>query len=159
SRHGRGLLGWLLGPVSGYYISHPAEPSLYVVGDSILTASVLDAVERLAPDVLVLPAGAANMGIGGDILFSVDELMRLAHAAPSEIVFNHLEALDHCPTTRQSLRARLAEEGLLERAHIPSDGETLSFQKRRSANITPRAEVPVDPGFQKWVTGLFAPTP
>lgn len=98
SRHGRGLFGWLLGPVCGYYIAPPDEPSIHLIGDSVLTRSVLDAVTRLSPDVIVVPAGAANMGIGGDILFSVDELVTLAKTATGALVFNHLEALDHCPT-------------------------------------------------------------
>lgn len=84
-----------------------------------MTDSVRDAVERLQPDVIVAPAGAANMGIGGDILFSVDELVQLARLAPASVVFNHLEALDHCPTTRAGLHERMDAEGLSDRVHIP----------------------------------------
>ncbi|MFO0551120.1 MAG: MBL fold metallo-hydrolase [Polyangiaceae bacterium] len=160
SRHGRGLLGWLMGPVSGFYLSHPGEPSLYLIGDSVLTEPVLDAVRRLDPDVIVAPAGAANMGFGGDILFSVDELVTLGRASRGQLVFNHLEALDHCPTTRAGLHARLAEEGLLERSHIPADGETLTFDERRSrGGAELRSGVSRRPTLQKWVTGLFAPSP
>ncbi len=132
SKHGRGLLGWLMGAVAGYHLSLPGEPSVYLVGDSVLTAPVLEAVTRLQPDVIVAPAGAANMGVGGDILFSVDELVALARAASGQLVFNHMEALDHCPTTRAALRARLATEGLLHRAHIPRDGDMLTFSVVRS---------------------------
>jgi len=70
------------------------------------------------------------MGIGGDILFSVDELVRLVRVARGQIVLNHLEALDHCPTTRRDLRARMRAEGLGDRVHVPEDGEALVFLPR-----------------------------
>jgi L-ascorbate metabolism protein UlaG (beta-lactamase superfamily) len=159
SRHGRGPLGWLMGPVSGYYLAHPSEPSLYLVGDSVLTESVTEAVARLQPDVIVAPAGAANVGLGGDILFSVDELIALAKLARGQVVFNHLEALDHCPTTREGLRKRLADERLSGRAHVPEDGESLHFERLGArAGARPRPAVPRGPGLQKWVTAWFTGT-
>lgn len=155
SRHGRGLLGWMLGPVAGYYLAAEGEPSLYITGDSILTDSVRDAVERLQPDVIVAPAGAANMGIGGDILFSVDELVELARLAPADVVFNHLEALDHCPTTRTGLRERMRVEGLSDRVHVPEDGDVLEFDSPSKYRPRTRA-VALQPGLQKWMTSPLA---
>jgi len=157
SRHGRGLLGWVLGPVAGYYLAHPGEPSLYLVGDSILTEGVLEAVDRLRPDVIVAPAGAANMGLGGNILFSVDELVTLARRAEGKLVLNHLEALDHCPTTREGLRARMQAEGLADRTFIPADGEALTFSRASSRpHERPRPGKAERPGAQKWVASRFA---
>jgi L-ascorbate metabolism protein UlaG (beta-lactamase superfamily) len=158
SRHGQGLLGWLLGPVAGYYLAHPSEPSLYVLGDSVLTESVLEAISRLQPDVLLVPAGSANMGLGGDILFSVDELVALANVAKGQIVFNHLEALDHCPTTRESLKRRLADEGIASRTHVPSDGELLTFEHRQAPPARPKASGHERPGVQKWLTAPMSGT-
>lgn len=159
SRHGRGLLGWMLGPVAGYYLAHPGEPSVYLLGDSILTENVLEAVERLQPDVILAPAGAANLGIGGNILFSVDELLELTRRARGQVVFNHLEALDHCPTTRAGLRARLVEEGLAGRTFVPEDGETLTFDgPAQSRREKPRSTPAERPGAQKWITSAFAGT-
>jgi len=155
SRHGRGFLGWMLGPVAGYYLAPQGEPSLYITGDSILTDSVREAVQRLQPDIVVAPAGSANMGIGGDILFSADELVELTRLAPGDVVFNHLEALDHCPTTRDGLRQRMRAEGLSERVHIPEDGEALSFESASKHRATTRA-VELRPGLQKWVSSAMA---
>ena len=160
SRHGTGLLGWMLGPVAGYFLAHPKEPSIYVTGDSVLTESVLDAITRLEPDILLAPAGSANMGIGGDILFSLDELVTLANATRGKVVFNHLEALDHCPTTRAMLKERMTREGVMERVWIPEDGETLHFERtpgeaRKAPTKKPDVETP---GMQKWMTAPFAGT-
>ncbi|MBX3227156.1 MAG: MBL fold metallo-hydrolase [Labilithrix sp.] len=131
SRHGRGFMGWAMGVVHGFFLAHPGEPTLYLVGDSVLTDAVLEAIERLRPDVVVAPAGAANMGLGGDILFSVDELVTLARATPGTLILNHLEALDHCPTRRADLTARMRSEGLSERVLVPSDGEELVLAPAR----------------------------
>lgn len=158
SRHGSGLLGWMLGPVAGYYLSSPDEPSLYVVGDSVLTDSVTEAIERLQPDVVVMPAGAANMGLGGDILFSVDDVMMLAKLCRGHVVLNHLEALDHCPTTRRDLKARVAAERLGDRVHVPDDGEELTFERPTSAPAVPKVPSGGRPGVQKWLTAPFAGT-
>lgn len=127
AKHGRGLVGWLMGAVAGCYLAHPNEPSVLLTSDAILTDALLETVERLRPDVIVAPAGAANFGAGPDILFSVDELVRLVRHAPGRVIFNHLEAVDHCPTTRVDLQARMAAEGLAARVEIPADGEALNF--------------------------------
>lgn len=75
------------------------------------------------------PAGSANLGFGGDILFSFPELLELAETAPRNVVFNHLEALDHCPTTRRELRDRLAEACLENRTYVPEDGEVVEITR------------------------------
>jgi L-ascorbate metabolism protein UlaG (beta-lactamase superfamily) len=126
--HGRGLVGWLMGPGTGWFLAFPGEPGLYITGDTVLTETVAAAIRRLEPQIIVAPAGSANLGFGGDILFSFADLLRLAEMAPSEVVFNHLEALDHCPTTRLELRSRLAEAGLEGRMHVPEDGETIEIR-------------------------------
>jgi len=157
AQHGRGVLAWMMGPVAGYYLAHPDEPSVYLTSDAVLTDAVLDALARLQPDVVVAPAGAANFGVGPDILFSVDELVTLVQRAPHDVVLNHLEALDHCPTTRAALRQRLEGAGLASRVRIPDDGEHLEFARRATApHARPQPSPNRQPGFQKWLTGQFA---
>ncbi len=158
SRHGRGLVGWLMGPVAGYYLAPTGEPSVYMTGDSILTDAVLEAVDRLKPDIVLAPAGAANMGFGGDILFSVDELVTLIGRAPGQVVLNHLEALDHCPTTRTGLRERMRTEGLADRVFVPEDGDVLSFDAASASEPVQTRASADEPGFQKWLTAKFAGT-
>ena len=125
----------------------------------MLTDEVLDAVERLRPDVIIAPAGAANMGVGGDILFSVDELVTLVRRAPGRVVLNHLEAIDHCPTTRDALRARMRAEGLIDKVYVPEDGEEMRFERRDAPpRPRPKAGAGKGPGLQKWVTARFTMT-
>jgi L-ascorbate metabolism protein UlaG (beta-lactamase superfamily) len=157
SKHGKGLLGWLMGPVAGYYLAFADEPSLYLTGDTILTEQVLEAVERLQPDIIVAPAGAANMGLGGDILFSVDELVQLIRKANGTVILNHLEALDHCPTTREELKKRMAFEGLQDGVRVPEDGEEIVVNTNSSTKVASTLQSRKErPGMQKWITAMFA---
>lgn len=157
SRHGRGLLGYLLGPVGGYVLAAPGEPSVYLVGDSILTDTVRDAITRLAPDVVVAPAGSANMGLGGDILFSPAELEDLVRLAPGKVVLNHLESLDHCPTSRADVQKRMAAAGLLDKVLVPLDGEELVLASTDGApKNAAMHETRRRPGLQKWLTAPFS---
>ncbi|MEO1334000.1 MAG: MBL fold metallo-hydrolase, partial [Myxococcota bacterium] len=104
AKHGRGVLGWLMGHVSGLYLAPEGGPSIFFTSDAIWTPQLDATLHRLRPTYTVAPAGSANVGLGGDILFSVDELVALTRATPGRVIFNHLEALDHCPTARVDLK-------------------------------------------------------
>lgn len=127
AKHGHGPEAEMLGPGHGWFISHPDEPSVYLTGDTVLTDTVIDTIRELRPDVIVAPAGCANFGQGEDILFPKEELVELAKIAPGMVVFNHMESLDHCPTTRQALADYLAQNGVADKCLIPADGELLTF--------------------------------
>lgn len=157
--HGHGVVGWLLGPVAGFYLAVADEPSLYVTGDTVLTARVREAVERLRPEVIIAPAGAANFGMGKDILFSEAELVELAQLSAGRLAFNHLEAIDHCLVTRTRLRELMDGAGVGERVSIPEDGEAMEFAREGEAvEVAVKAPVEMKPGFQKWLTAKFAGT-
>jgi hypothetical protein len=79
------------------------------------------------PDVAVMHAGSASTDVGRPILMPIDELLEFVRLAPGLVVANHLEALNHCPTTRAQLSAELAKAGLRDRVLIPNDGETIEL--------------------------------
>lgn len=157
--HGHGLIGWLMGPVAGFYFTHPDEPSIYLTGDTVMTDEIRSALRRLRPNVVVAPAGAANFGFGSDILFSLEELVELVNLAPGQVMFNHLESIDHCPVTRKQLRELMDSSGVGERVHIPSDGEVLVFDRdSETTHVEPGTYPTPNPNFQKWLTSWFAGT-
>ncbi|MDF1662491.1 MAG: MBL fold metallo-hydrolase [Planctomycetota bacterium] len=159
TKHSRGLLSWLLGPVTGFYLAHPREPSIYLTSDAVLTEHLLKTLDRLKPDVIVAPAGSANFGLGPDLLFSVNELVTLTKRVNSKMIFNHLEAIDHCPTTRDELKQRMSEEGLAARVFIPKDGEEMEFLPDANPSVIKNLGIYQPTGrFQKWLTGQFAGT-
>lgn len=125
--HGRGWVGRLMEHGHGYLIEMPGEPSVYIAGDTVLTPEVRDCLTRLRPEVAVLPAGGARFDLGGEILMDGQGVVDACTLAPGWVVANHLEALDHCPTTRAGLAALAAKAGVGARLWIPEDGESRVF--------------------------------
>jgi len=125
--HGRGLIGRLMEHGHGQLIELPGEPSLYIAGDTILTHDVRDCLARLQPDICVLPAGGARFDVGAEILMDGDDMLCACELTRGLVIANHLEALDHCPTTRAELRDNAARARMESRLLVPEDGATLEF--------------------------------
>ncbi|MEW6777751.1 MAG: MBL fold metallo-hydrolase [Bdellovibrionota bacterium] len=123
--HGHGWIGKLMGPGVGYVIRFPGEPGLYLSGDTVLTDRVRQVLRDEKPGVAVVHAGGARLDVGAPILMTVDEVLEFIRLSPGIVVANHLEALNHCPTTRQRLRSRVESAGLASRVMIPADGESV----------------------------------
>lgn len=125
--HGYGLLAKAMGPGVGYLIEVPGEPSIYLSGDTVLTDEVRRVLTERRPDVALMHAGSASMDFGRPILMPMEELLEFARLAPGRVVATHLEALNHCPTTRADLDAQLSEAGLRDKVLIPDDGQTVEL--------------------------------
>lgn len=125
--HGHGWIHLLMANGAGFFLQLPDEPSIYISGDTVYTEDVRRALTQLKPDVAVMASGSASLDFGGLLLMSLEELVAFARDAPGRVVANHLEALNHCPTTRARLREELEEHGLSSKVLIPEDGETLTL--------------------------------
>ncbi len=127
-KHGRGLLGNLMGAVSGFIINPPREPLLYIAGDTVWNATVQAVLEQYHPDIIVLNAGAAQFNIGAPITMTAADVINVGRAAPqAHIVAVHMEAVNHCRLQRRPLADQLTRAGLIDHVAIPADGETLSW--------------------------------
>ncbi|WP_242129472.1 MBL fold metallo-hydrolase [Sphingobium sp. Sx8-8] len=118
----------ILGPVSGFVMSHPAHKALYVAGDTIWNAEVERAIVRHSPEVIVLNAGMATV-IGLDpIIMGPADVLAVHRAAPNAmLIASHMEAFNHCVLSRADLRAFSKRDGYEQRLLIPADGETLAI--------------------------------
>jgi L-ascorbate metabolism protein UlaG (beta-lactamase superfamily) len=125
--HGRGVIGRLMEHGHGYFIELPGEPSVYIAGDTLLTDEVRHCLRERMPHVAILPAGGARFDLGGDILMDGSDILEACALTSGFVVANHLEALDHCPTSRAQLVADAARAGFTDRLHVPDDGATLEF--------------------------------
>ena len=122
-RHGTGRIAELLAPVSGFVLTAPGEPSLYVAGDTIWCEEVAAALDEHRPDVIVLTAGGARFSEGDPITMTADDIEAVAaHAPGARLVAVHLEAVNHCLETRADLHQRLHDAGLTGRVTVPEDG-------------------------------------
>ncbi len=128
SRHGHSWMHNFMANGAGFYLEVPDEPSIYISGDTVYTDDVDRALTEFKPDIAVVAAGSASLDVGGPILMPLEEIVTFVRVAPNKVIANHLEALNHCPTTRSQLKQTLENNSLLSKTFIPKDGETLTIE-------------------------------
>ena len=120
--HGFGQIGQMMGPVSGYVLKAEGFPTVYIMGDCRWEACIRDTVERFNPDYIVVNSG------GAIFIPDENEVMQILDELPSHIklIAVHMDAIDHCQTTRAILRNEATHhEADMSRLIIPEDGETV----------------------------------
>lgn len=130
-QHGTGRWAERLNPVSGFVFDHPGEPTVYWIGDSIWCDEVQHALEKYQPDVIVTHSGGAEIKDSGPIIMEAAQTITVCKTLPTAtVIATHLEALDHCKTTRMALE-KAADEAGIEPSHllIPDDGEVVEIQE------------------------------
>jgi L-ascorbate metabolism protein UlaG (beta-lactamase superfamily) len=128
-QHGSGEVLKHMGTVSGYVLQAENHPTVYIVGDSIWTDEVVKAINTYKPDSIIVNSGGAQMpGFeGSPILMDEEQTITLIKASgEAKIIAVHMEALDHCHTTRESLHQQADESHVGKgKLVIPQDGETI----------------------------------
>ncbi len=123
--HGHGLIGRLMGTVSGFVLQADGEPTVYIAGDTVFCDYVGLALDTYKPDIVVVNAGAARFNFGRPITMDVQDIVAVCRAAPqAKVVAVHMEAVNHCRLKRGELTGQLKKVGLKNQVVIPADGET-----------------------------------
>ncbi len=125
--HGHGLAGLLMRPGAGYFIELPGNKTIYISGDTVMTQTVSQVLNNLRPDISILNAGTAILDFGKPILMPINEQLDFIRNAPGMVIAVHLDAFNHCLTTRDILRDAVAKEKLSDKVLIPEDGELLEL--------------------------------
>lgn len=128
-KHGSGKILDRTGKVSGFVFQAEGEPIVYWVGDSIWCEEVEKAIETFTPDIIIPHAGGATIPGYDPIIMDADQILKLINASPNAVVVAvHLESLDHCTVSRETLR-KMADSAAIppSRLMIPNDGETIAF--------------------------------
>ena len=125
--HGYGFVTRLMGNVMGFFIELKDEKSVYISSDTIFTNDVEKVLTELKPDISTVACGTARLDFGQPLLMRMDEILRFTKLAPGKVFANHLEALNHCPTTREELKEALIEHDLLSKTVVPNDGECVEY--------------------------------
>lgn len=127
ARHGYGFVAKPMGNVMGFYIELPDEKTIYLSSDTIYTPDVDRVLREYKPDIGVVACGTAQLDIFKPLLMTMEDIIRFVRNTPSRVIANHLEAVNHCPTTRRGLREELIKQGLSEKTLIPEDGEVMEL--------------------------------
>jgi L-ascorbate metabolism protein UlaG (beta-lactamase superfamily) len=123
ARHGFGATAEALGPVSGFVLAAGGE-SLYVAGDTVFCDEVASVLAAHRPRAVVVNAAGARFLDSDRIVMDAGDVLRTADAAPgATVVAVHLEALNHCPVTREELRRATRGRNVV----VPDDGETVEL--------------------------------
>lgn len=125
--HGYGYVAKLMGNVMGFYLKTTDGKSVYLSSDTIYTDDVHKVLTRYQPDISVVAAGSAQMDLLQPLLMTVQDVLKFIENAPSHVIANHLEAVNHCPTTRNQLKEEVDKTGNSERVFIPLDGQSMRF--------------------------------
>lgn len=133
--HGRGKLGAMMGASSGYVLKAEGQPTLYIMGDCVWNEAIQKAVKEHRPDYIVVNSGGAILPplskTDGPIIPNEAETMRIIDdcSENTRFIAVHMDAIDHCQTTREILRNEARHHGVnMERLIIPEDGETVFLQ-------------------------------
>jgi len=123
--HGYGFVAVPMGYVMGYHIVLPNEKTIYISSDTIYTLDVHKVLTEWKPDLAVLAAGSAQLDIFQPLLMNMEDILKFMQNAPHKVLANHLEAVNHCPTTRTALRQAVTQHHLTTKVLIPEDGESI----------------------------------
>lgn len=130
-KHGSGDILKRMGQVSGFVLQVGGEPSAYIVGDSIWCEEVKHALDRFKPNIIITNSGGAYIP-GYEqtpiLMDKVDTLKVLDIMPDATIIAVHLEALDHCTVTRQSLNETAMKNNIdSNRFLVPEDGQSIQL--------------------------------
>ncbi|TCL38264.1 L-ascorbate metabolism protein UlaG (beta-lactamase superfamily) [Anaerospora hongkongensis] len=125
-RHGTGIIGDKMGPVSGFVFKQQDE-SLYITGDTIWCQETINALDCHQPKIVVTNTGAAQFLTGDPIVMDGKDIIALCRYMPeTKVIAVHMEAFNHCLLSRAELRA-MAKEQQIDNLFIPEDGEEICF--------------------------------
>lgn len=132
--HGRGTLKTIMGEVSGFILKAPDNPTVYIVGDCLYTPEIHTNIEKYKPDwVIINSGGAIALPLSteeGTLIMNEKDVVNMIKESPKDCRFIavHMEAIDHCQTTRSILRNEADKAGISrEQLIIPADGETVKL--------------------------------
>lgn len=127
AKHGYGFVAGPMGNVMGFYLKLPNEKSIYLSADTIYTDDVDKVLTQYKPDISVAACGTAQLDIFKPLLMTMEDIIKFVNNSPARVIANHLEAVNHCPTTRKQLHAELHKNQLADKVFIPEDGEVLEI--------------------------------
>jgi len=130
-QHGSGPVLEFMGKVSGFVLQSDKEPTIYLIGDSVLIDNVIEAIKDYRPKIIVTNSGGAIIPGHENNPAIMDEEQTISickMARDSKVVATHIGALDFCKVTRKRLREyAISNDVNQKQLSIPEDGEVLKF--------------------------------
>src|SRR5690606_15516495 len=112
AEHGTGEVLKLMGKTSGFVLKAKNQPTIYIVGDAIWTEDIKRNIKKFKPDYIVVNSGGALIKGYENTPIIMNEMQTMAlirESGKAKVIAVHMDALDHCRTTRKSLSEKAAE--------------------------------------------------
>ena len=137
--HGEGVWQVLAGGMNGFIISAEGAPTIYWTGDTVLDqgGEVRAVLKQYKPDLVIAHTGGAVIEQVSTDPLMMDEAQffdfaKEAKAANPDVrlIAVHMNALDHCRTTRENLLAMAAtySDDIKNSVFAPVEGELIEFK-------------------------------
>ncbi|PWN58338.1 MBL fold metallo-hydrolase [Chryseobacterium viscerum] len=128
-KHGSGKVLEMMGKTSGFVLQAKNQPTVYIVGDTIWNEEIKKDIEKFKPDYIIVNSGGALIKGFSDTPIIMNEMQTMALVAGSgkaKVIAVHMDALDHCFTTRAILKKKASELKIgKDKLIVPEDGEKL----------------------------------
>lgn len=132
--HGLGKAGELCGHVSGFVLKAPGVPTIYITGDVVYNDEIKSNIRLYNPDYIVSNSGGAIFPemspTDGPIIMDEKQTVEMVKGVSDKckVIAVHMDALDHCQTSRTILRNEADHDGIAhDKLIIPEDGEVVSL--------------------------------
>ena len=130
--HGKETIMEMMGEVSGFMLQAENQPTVYIVGDCLWTEEIKANIKRYQPDWIIINTGGAIIpalsSTFGTLIMNEKDVVSMIKESPSKCRFIavHMDAIDHCQTTRSILRNEADKAGITkDKLMIPEDGEII----------------------------------
>lgn len=134
AQHGTGETEIAMAPASGFILSHPGEPTMYLTGDTVFNESVRKNIEQYSPEVLIINAGSPKFLNSSHIVMNIVDVENTLRTKPqATFIIVHLDTFNHCIETREDMHEYFTQERLAEigtnKFFVPADNEIIDFNK------------------------------
>ena len=121
----------MMGKTSGFVLKAKNQPTIYIVGDAIWTDDIKNNIKKFQPDYIIVNSGGALIKgyENTPIIMNEEQTMALiGERGKAKVIAVHMDALDHCRTTRASLREKASKLNIgTDKLIIPQDGEVIEL--------------------------------
>lgn len=136
AQHGVGRILDNMEAASGFVLKANNQPTIYVIGDAVWTQEIYDNIKRYKPDYIVVNSGGAIIPPQEEwratpiIMDEHQTMALLQESGDIPVIAVHMDAVDHCMTTRDVLRKEARKFKVSpEKLIIPADGEIVRLNK------------------------------
>ncbi|RWX02498.1 MBL fold metallo-hydrolase [Flavobacterium cerinum] len=133
AQHGTGEVLKMMGKTSGFILKAKNQPTVYIVGDAIWTDDIKKNIKKFDPDYIIVNSGGALIKgyENTPIIMNEEQTMALIReSGKAKVIAVHMDALDHCRTTRSSLSQKAAKFNIgIDKLIIPKDGQVITLSR------------------------------